>query len=89
MTNKKPPIINLDPLDYQENSHGQRFAARNGAISRMIGVQKLGYRITIVPPGKTAWPSTRWKNPTSSVTATPKRSPCSPTAHQAVKRMSA
>ena len=35
---------------------GDAFEARLGAIGVHLGAQKLGYRLTIVPPGKKAWP---------------------------------
>jgi uncharacterized cupin superfamily protein len=34
----------------------ERFDMRMGAIGARIGAQKLGYNITVVPPGKSAFP---------------------------------
>lgn len=53
---RHPSIVNLDELDYRELAHGRRYAARHGLISQRLGAHKLGYRITEVPPGKTAFP---------------------------------
>lgn len=53
----KKPFINIDDLDYSlENQHGEKFAARFAPIAPLIGGQKLGYRMTIIPPGKLAYP---------------------------------
>ena len=52
----KKRIVNLDKLDFREWSHGELFAARMGEIGRAIGARKLGYNLTVVPPGKRAFP---------------------------------
>jgi uncharacterized cupin superfamily protein len=60
------PIINLDELAYDNFGHGmkypgamkagEKFQARLGAIGPKIGAQKLGYNVTVLPPGKRAFP---------------------------------
>ena len=50
------PVINLDQLEFHPWGHGDRFAARIGAIGARIGARKLGYNLTVVLPGKRAWP---------------------------------
>jgi uncharacterized cupin superfamily protein len=50
------PILNIADLEYRETSHGERYAARLGAIGPRIGAQKLGYNVTVLPPGKRAFP---------------------------------
>lgn len=45
------PVINIDTLELREQRHGERFAARHG-----VGARQPGYRLTAVPPGKSAWP---------------------------------
>lgn len=50
------PIINIDDLEFMEIAHGDRFGARMGAIGGRIGARKLGYNLTVVPPGKRAFP---------------------------------
>jgi uncharacterized cupin superfamily protein len=52
----KPPILNVADVDYQDWGHGERFAARLGEIGGKLGAQKLGYNVTVVPPGKRAFP---------------------------------
>jgi uncharacterized cupin superfamily protein len=60
------PIINLDELDYvrwdQRFSHQQpppheRYGADVADIGRRIGAKKLGYNITLIDPGKAAYPA--------------------------------
>jgi uncharacterized cupin superfamily protein len=61
------PIFNIADLsEFREVGHkgqaigatrpDQSYEARLGAISAKIGAQKLGYNLTIVPPGKRAFP---------------------------------
>ena len=50
------PIINVNDVnDFQEHKH-KSFEAKYANISQKIGAEKLGYNITIVPPGKKSWP---------------------------------
>ncbi len=50
------PIINIADVEFQPWGHGDRFEARFGRISPKIGARKLGYNLTVVPPGKRAFP---------------------------------
>lgn len=60
------PILNLADLTFDEFGHGVRypgamkagahFKARMGAVGAKIGAQKLGYNVTVLPPGKRAFP---------------------------------
>jgi uncharacterized cupin superfamily protein len=50
------PILNLSELEYRDHGHGERFQARIGAIGARIGAKKLGYNLTVVAPGKRAFP---------------------------------
>jgi uncharacterized cupin superfamily protein len=56
------PIINLDQLQPRlitrapDESPEKYQGAQTAAIAGHIGAQKLGYNLTIVPPGKTAFP---------------------------------
>jgi uncharacterized cupin superfamily protein len=58
------PIINVadvtldptSPMFAPTGSTAERFDAKHGVIGQRIGAQKLGYNITVVPPGKRAWP---------------------------------
>ena len=58
------PVINLKEIELKPRPQmftatgeaASRFDATTGAISPIIGAQKLGYNITCVPPGKRAFP---------------------------------
>jgi len=49
------PVINLDELEL-ESHEGGPFQGRFGVIGERIGAQKLGYNLTICPPGKKVCP---------------------------------
>jgi uncharacterized cupin superfamily protein len=57
-------ILNLDdvelsprpPMFTAKGEAAQRFDARMGPIGTRLGAQKLGYNLTVVPPGKRAFP---------------------------------
>lgn len=50
------PVINIDDLDrYQEHDNGP-YKERYCGISEIIGAVKLGYSVTVLPPGKKACP---------------------------------
>jgi uncharacterized cupin superfamily protein len=60
------PILNIADVEFRQVGHGtnypgatdapERFSAKLGDIGRRLGAQKLGYNVTVVPPGKRAWP---------------------------------
>jgi len=50
------PILNVDNIEYRNWEHGDRFEAKMGEISSRIGAKKLGYNITVLAPGKRAFP---------------------------------
>jgi uncharacterized cupin superfamily protein len=60
------PILNIADLDYRSwgnkpdaqrgGTPSERYEAKLGAISGRIGAQKLGYNLTVLPPGKSAFP---------------------------------
>jgi uncharacterized cupin superfamily protein len=59
----KPPIINITDLDYQGfpgPTSGRALehfgGARMGEAGLALGSRKLGYNVTVVPPGKRAFP---------------------------------
>lgn len=56
MDAKKPPILNLDEVQYRATGQGDKFAAEVGDVGGRIGAGKLGYNVCVVPPGKRAWP---------------------------------
>lgn len=49
------PVINLSELEFSTFEKGD-FQAKRGPIAPRIGAQKLGYNLTIVPPGKKSFP---------------------------------
>lgn len=59
-----PHILNIDDVVIEERparfqprgAAAERFGSRSGPVSIRIGGQKLGYNITVVPPGKRAFP---------------------------------
>lgn len=58
------PIINIADVELQRRpasftptgSAAERFDARMGFFSSLLGAKKLGYNLTAVPPGKRAFP---------------------------------
>ncbi|MEL7140059.1 MAG: cupin domain-containing protein [Pseudomonadota bacterium] len=55
------PVINMDavlddPALSDTNRPGGAFDARLGAVGRALGTRKLGATVTVVAPGKKAWP---------------------------------
>jgi uncharacterized cupin superfamily protein len=60
------PILNIEDLEYRPWGHGhgrpdetkpgEAYEARLGDIARRIGARKLGYNLTVLPPGKRAFP---------------------------------
>lgn len=50
------PFLNLDELDDYEASDDGPFGEKYSVVSDKIGAQKLGYSVTIVPPGKKVCP---------------------------------
>jgi uncharacterized cupin superfamily protein len=49
-------IINLSQLEYRTVGNGGKFDARIGFIGARVGAQKLGYNVTVLAPGKRAFP---------------------------------
>ena len=58
------PILNIADVEFRKVGHGatfrenapEKFQSQIGDIGRRLGAQKLGYNITVVPPGKRAFP---------------------------------
>ena len=50
------PFVRLDDLPMVEQSHGTTYAAGMAQVGATLGAQLLGCRLTVVPPGKAAWP---------------------------------
>lgn len=49
-------IVNLSDLEFSRRSHAESFEAETAPVANRLNAQKLGYRVTRVPPGKRAWP---------------------------------
>ncbi len=62
----KPPILNINAIELQPWGHGaplpgaaqasDRYQASIGFISRPLGAKKLGYNLTVLASGKSAFP---------------------------------
>ncbi|HXV74396.1 MAG TPA: cupin domain-containing protein, partial [Sphingomonadales bacterium] len=52
----KGPIMNLDEVEYFNFGNQKKFQCKLGAIGKKIGAKRLGYNVTVVPPGKCAFP---------------------------------
>lgn len=50
------PILNLDALDFDDVEENGIFTSRRATISDLIGARKLGYNLTVLPPGKVQCP---------------------------------
>ena len=50
------PVINISDIELHPFGQGDRFEAKLGPIGQIIGMQKLGCMLTVVAPGKTAFP---------------------------------
>lgn len=51
------PLVNLDQLTQSRRlEHGERFGATVYPIGPSLGAKKLGYNLTVVDPGKRAFP---------------------------------
>ena len=50
------PILNISELTFDDWGRGEKFAAKVGRIGQHIGAEKLGYNLTVVAPGKRAFP---------------------------------
>ncbi|MFQ5701513.1 MAG: cupin domain-containing protein [Acidobacteriota bacterium] len=50
------PILNIEKLSFQKWSRGNELRAEIGWASNQLGSKKLGFNVTVVPPGKSAFP---------------------------------
>ncbi len=50
------PILNIADVEFNPWGHGERFEAKLGNIGGKLGARKLGYNLTVLPPGKRAFP---------------------------------
>jgi uncharacterized cupin superfamily protein len=50
------PIMNLDDVEFDDVEENGYYTSKRGQISDHIGAQKLGYNLTVLPPGKAQCP---------------------------------
>lgn len=50
------PLMNLDEVVFDDVEENGRYTSSRAQISDHIGAKKLGYNLTVVPPGKTQCP---------------------------------
>jgi len=50
------PVVNISEVEFRDTGHGGRFAAKLGQVAARIGSKGIGCNVTIVPPGKAAFP---------------------------------
>ena len=46
------PIMNLDEVEFDDVEENGIYTSSRGQISDHIGARKLGYNLTVLPPGK-------------------------------------
>jgi uncharacterized cupin superfamily protein len=56
MADATRPIVNLDEVALQDQSHGKSFETKFARVGPALGLTSLGARLIVVPPGKRAWP---------------------------------
>ena len=50
------PFVNLDEVVFNDIEDNGRYTSRRAQFSAGIGARKLGYNLTVLPPGKTQCP---------------------------------
>jgi len=52
----KSRILNLENVPFQKRSHGENFECQIAPVGAELDSKKLGFNVTIIPPGKRAFP---------------------------------
>lgn len=52
----KSRILNLENVPFQTRSHGGSFECRIAPVGLAVESRKLGFNVTVIPPGKRAFP---------------------------------
>ena len=53
----QPPVLNIYRLsDPQVRERGEKYHSLHFDVARKLGAKKLGYHLTVLPPGKRAFP---------------------------------
>jgi uncharacterized cupin superfamily protein len=50
------PIMNLDDVEFDDIEENGLYTSNRGQISEHIGAKRLGYNLTVLPPGKIQCP---------------------------------
>lgn len=50
------PIMNLDDVEFDDIEDNGYYTSKRGTIGDRIGAKKLGYNLTVLPPGKAQCP---------------------------------
>ena len=50
------PIINLDEVEFDDIEENGRYTSKRARFSDGIGARRLGYNLTVLPPGKVQCP---------------------------------
>jgi uncharacterized cupin superfamily protein len=50
------PILNLAEVEFDDVEENGLYTSKRGRISNRIGARKLGYNLTVLPPGKVQCP---------------------------------
>ena len=50
------PLMNLDEVAFDDVEDNGLYTSRRGSIGSRIGAEKLGYNLTVLPPGKAQCP---------------------------------
>lgn len=50
------PILNIDEVEFDDVEEHGRYTSSRGPIGDRIGARKLGYGLTVLPPGKVQCP---------------------------------
>ena len=50
------PLVNIADVPLRDGGNGEQFVAKLGRVGALIGAQKLGCQLHIVPAGKKAFP---------------------------------
>lgn len=50
------PLMNLDEVEFDDVEENGLYTSKRGQIAAHIGARKLGYNLTVLPPGKAQCP---------------------------------
>ncbi len=50
------PVINLDEVEFDDIEENGRFTSKRARFSDGLGARRLGYNLTVLPPGKVQCP---------------------------------